>query len=137
VWNGLVQPGDIYADPEPEVLWAFGSDNPGVVFHVLGMRKAKSDDSSGELVRYDFNDPNAPATAWTTYDYRIAIPGVDTNVPFRLLLARSGEPPTAKRINNVLRKRPTQPPWATAFELTSVRQGRRFVPRVRVASGLG
>lgn len=104
-------------DPDPVKLWEFGSEDPGPIFYVLGMRKGKSDDSSGELERYAFDDPEAPVTAWVTYNYVIAIPDEDKEVPFKLLLTKSGKP-AATQINTWLRKHKGAP-FEVAFQITS------------------
>lgn len=142
VKNQLVKPGCIFAasgpdDPDPLVLWK-PEDKEGVLFHVLALKKGKSFSDGGELQLYDYNDPSAPAEAWITYNYTLALPSVDEEVPYKLLLTRTGRN-TAKQINTVLKKNEGRgPAWATAFRLTAVQRenakGEFFVPRVAVVN---
>lgn len=125
----LVEFGDVFKalgpdDTEPETLWSLGSDDPGVLIHVLHLRKAKSwsESNGAPLQLYDFDDPSAPADAWTTYTYTLFLPEVDPDMPARMLLTKSGKP-TAQKINTVLmRNAAAGPSWATAFRLTSVKR---------------
>lgn len=122
----LVKFGDVFLalgsdDTEPNVLWSLDSKEPGVLFHVLHLRKAKSWSASpgAPLDLYDFDDPNAPAEAWTTYNYTLLLPEVDPDMPARLLLTKSGKS-TAQKINTVLmRSSAAGPAWSTAFRLSS------------------
>lgn len=126
VQEGRVKPGDLYAaqnadDPDPVLLWSPGAkgDNPGVDIHVLSMHKAKSIIEGGELQLFDYSDPNAPEDAWITYNYLVALPAVDPDVPFKLLLTRSNRP-TALKINMVLKKNSISgPAWNSAFRVTT------------------
>jgi len=120
-------------DPDPIVLWEQGQeDKPR--FYVLALKKGKSVSSDGELVLFDYNDPDAPAEAWVTYNYTIAIPGADDTMPFKFLLTRTGKP-AAQAINVVLAKNATTPPYRLAFELDchekKNNKGKFFVPRAR------
>jgi hypothetical protein len=121
--------GDIYAatsadDPDPEVLWAYHEGNlepgEGVLAHVIGLRKGKSvQDGSGGLALFDFTDPEAPEDAHVTYNYTLACPELDTDVPYRLTLAKTGTK-TAQRINTaILRAAHLGPSYALAFRLTT------------------
>lgn len=145
VQEGTVAAGDIYVaagkdDPDPEVLAKAPKGDKGVdpadgpVIYVLGMYKGKSVQENGELVLFDFNDPNAPAEAWTTYNYLITIPDHDEDVPYKWLVTRSSTP-AAKQINTVLKKNERNgPPWLNAFKLGSVfksnTKGKFYVARV-------
>lgn len=117
--------GDIYIaqgadDPDAQVLWEFGSSQPGVLIHVLGVLKRKSYTPGGSapLQMWDFEDPTAHPDAWTTYNYTLFLPEVDPDMPAKLLLTKSGRG-TAQRINTVLARNNPQPLYASAFRLTS------------------
>lgn len=139
VQEQIVKAGAIYTatgqdDPNPNVLWNQG-DEGGVVFYVLSLRKGKSIQDNGELVLFDYDDPNAPPDAWVTYNYAVAVPSVDEDVPFKLLLTRTGTP-AARNINLILKKNAARnPAWATAFSLTAAprenAKGKFFVARVQ------
>lgn len=122
-----VEYGDLFLatgadDPEPQVLWHAGSDEPGALVHVLHLRKAKSWDhgvKGGPLTQYRYEDPAAPDQAWVTWNYTLYLPEVDQDLPARMLLARSGRG-TAQRINTVLmRNAAVGPMWSSAFRLTT------------------
>lgn len=144
VQEDRVEPGSIFTalgsdDLEPNVLWEPGQEG-GVVFHVLAMRKGKSITVDGELELYDYNDPEAPPEAWVTYNYVIALPEVDEDVPYKWLLTRTGRP-AAQQVNMVLKKTAALGPAHTqAFEaFTAPREnpkGKFFVPRVRSTEAL-
>lgn len=133
-----VKAGQIFAstgqdDPDPQVLWSPG-DKEGVLFHVLTLRKGKSLSEGGELVLWDFDDPDAPPEASVTYNYTVACPDIDVDVPFKLLLTRTGTP-AARNINTILKKNQnTGPAWDVAFRLTAAERenakGKFFVARV-------
>jgi len=139
VQDGTVPAGALFTslssdDPDPQVLYKPGDEN-GVVIHVLSMRRGKSISEGGELVLYDYNDPDAPPDAWVTYNYVIAIPAVDEDVPQKWLLTRTGRP-AAQQMNTVLAKNSgKKPPYELAFEVTTAERsndkGRFFVPKVR------
>jgi hypothetical protein len=118
-------------DPDPVVLWEQGQ--PKVRFYVLALKKGKSVSSDGELVLFDYNDSDAPAEAWVTYNYTVALPNVDEEMPYKFLLTRTGKP-AAQQINTVIAKNATTPPYKLAFELDckerSNKKGKFFVPRV-------
>lgn len=140
VQDGLASFGSLYTaldtdDPEPVVLWSPDGGEEPVRFHVLGMRRGKSTVVDGELLRFDFDDPEAPADCWTTYNYVVALPAVDTEVPFKWLLTRSAQP-TARRINSVIVKNGEKTPLhALAFDATTIkrsnRKGTYAVPQAR------
>lgn len=142
VQEQLVKPGVIFSatgqdDPDPQVLWSESDKkNPGVRLYVIGLRKGKSISDGGELQLFDYDDPNAPPDAWVTYNYTVAIPSVDEDVPFKLLLTRTGRP-AALQMNTVLKKNSIGgPAWANAFLLTTAARenakGKFFVPRVAI-----
>lgn len=119
-------------DPDPVVLWEQGADEK-LRFYVLALKKGKSVSADGELVLFDYNDPDAPAEAWVTYQYTIAIPGADEGMPYKFLLTRTGKP-AAQQINTILAKNNTAPSYKLAFDLDckerSNKKGDFFVPRV-------
>lgn len=139
VQENLVPAGSLFTsldqdDPDPQVLWEPGNDD-GVTFYVLSLRKGKSVSEGGELVTFDFNDPDAPPDAWVTYTYAIAIPEVDEDLPFKFLLTRTGKP-AAQQINLILKKNAAAgPSYGIAFEVRTAERsndkGKFFVPRVR------
>lgn len=143
VKHKLVDFGDVFTasgpdDPDPQVLWKLNSKDEGVLFHVLALKKGKSFSDGGELQLYDYDDPSAPAEAWITYNYTVALPEVDEEVPYKLLLTRTGRN-TAKQINTVLKKNEGRgPAWATGFRLTAVQRenakGEFVVPRIAVVN---
>lgn len=141
VQEGRVPKGSIFSatgadDPDPVVLWEQG-DEKKLRFYVLALRKGKSVSSDGELILFDYNDPNAPAEAWVTYNYTLALPDVDTEVPFKLLLTRTGKP-AAQQINTILAKNASTPAYKLAFDLDCRERknakGTFFVPRVSSAA---
>lgn len=150
VQEGLVTAGQIFSatgadDPDPVILWdpkGKGIFKDGVEFYVLNLRKGKSWTAGPgeELQLFDYDDPAAPADAWVTYGYTIAIPAVDTDVPFKLLLTRTGKS-AALQINTVLLKASVKgPSWQSKFVLTATprenNKGKYFVPRVAAAEAV-
>ncbi len=138
VQEQLVKAGDVYSatgqeDPDPQVLCPEGSDE-GVIFYVIALRKGKSISDGGELQLFDFDDPSAPPEAWVTYNYTVCVPSVDEDVPFKLLLTKTGRP-AALNINTVLKKNSISgPAWVNAFKLTTAKRenakGKFYVARV-------
>lgn len=121
-------------DPDPAVLWEQGSEDL-LRFHVLSLEKGKSVSEDGELVRFAYDDPDAPADAWVTYNYVIALPKVDPELPYKFLLTRTGKP-AAQSINTVLIKNAASgPAHAIAFDLDCAerknKKGKYFVPRAK------
>lgn len=148
VQEGLVKAGQIFSatgadDPNPTILWSSdgkGVFKDGVPFYVLTIKKGKSWTAGPgeELQLFDYDDPAAPADAWVTYGYVVSIPDVDDQVPFKLLLTRTGKP-AALQINTVLLKNAVSgPSWNTEFILTTAprenNKGKFFVPRVAVGN---
>ncbi len=141
VQEQLVKPGSIYSttgedDPSPISLWDPKTKGEGVLFHVLDLRKGRSAMVDGQFERYAYNDPDAPAEAWVTYDYAVCLPEVDPEVPHKMLFTRT-QTPCAKAINTVLAKNQARgPAYATAFRLTTVERenakGKYFVPRATI-----
>ena len=148
VQDGLITAGQIFAasgadDADPVVLWdpkgksaVFGEE--GVKFYVLHLRKGKSWTAGPgeELQLFDFDDPSAPPDAWVTYNYTLAVPDADPDVPFKLLLTRTGKN-AALQINTVLKKGAMSgPAWQHAFLLTTAprenNKGKFFVPRITI-----
>jgi hypothetical protein len=108
-----------------------------VDFNVLALRKSKSISVNGELVRFNFDDPDVPPEAWTVYTYFVALPGNEDDVPVKWILTRSGKP-AAQKINTVLaRTAGEQPSFMSGFNLTTserhdAQRGHRWhVPRVK------
>lgn len=123
-------------DDDPQVLWTGENDAP-VRVHVLSLERGKSASIDGELEMYAYDDPDAPAEAWTTYNYVVCLPEVDESLPFKWLLTRTGQQ-AAKNINLIIMKNEkTKPPYANAFDLTAKKRsnakGEFFVPRVKPA----
>lgn len=125
-------------DPEPAILWdpKAKEPNPGVLFHVLGLRKGKSVTVDGELQTFAFNDPQAPEDAWVTYGYTIVLPEHDLTEPYRMLFTRT-KGPAAKQINKVLKKNEGRgPAWASAFRMTTAfrenAKGKWYVPMIQI-----
>lgn len=139
VQEGRVPAGSIFSatgadDPDPVVLWEQGSDDL-LKFYVLALRKGKSISEGGELVLFSYDDPNAPAEAWVTYNYFVTLPQVDEEMPYKLLLTRTGKP-AAQQINTVIAKNLASAPAHTlAFTLDCTqrenKKGKYFVPRVK------
>lgn len=138
VEDGAVPKGSIFAatgsdDPDPQILWEQGKPD-GVVFHVLDLRKGKSVSEDGELTLFAYDDPEAPASAWVTYNYVVALPEVDEDMPYKLLLTKSNKP-AAQTINTVLAKNVGTPPHELAFTMDCVQRenakGKYYVARVR------
>lgn len=135
---GLVKSGQIFSsisEDDADVLFAGKGD--GVLFHVLGLRKGKSLNVDGDLMTWAFNDPDAPADAWTTYNYVLCLPEHDTDVPYKFLMTRTATP-TARGLNLMLKKgEAAGPSYALAFRLTTAQKknakGTYYVPIVRPA----
>lgn len=137
--SGLVQDGTV---PAGELFTSLGAEDPDpnvleqpLLFHVLGMTRGKSVSEGGELITYDYHDPDAPADAWVTYNYVVVLPEIDADFPVKWLLTRTGRP-AAQQINIVLAKTSASgPPWAQAFQAETAerenKKGKYFVPRVR------
>jgi hypothetical protein len=127
VQDGLVTLGDIFAstgkdDPDPVVLTGFGEDAPGVLVHVLAVKKGKSLTIDGELNTWSFNDPDAPVDARTTYDYTVVLPEVDPDVPYKFLLSGTSTP-AAKTINTILLKNADRgPSYTLAFRFRTAKR---------------
>src|SRR5688500_154213 len=139
VQEGSVAPGSLFTtlgqgDPDPVTLYELGDDK-GLTIHVLSMERGKSIAEGGELVLYDYNDPDAPPDAWVTYNYVVALPEHDSEIPHKWLLTRTGRP-AAQQMNLILmRSAGVKPPYEIAFEVTTAQRenpkGKFFVPRVK------
>lgn len=109
VQEGLVKAGSIFThltEDDAETIIEAGPEGVqamGLEFYVLGVRKGKSISEDGELRTFAFNDPNAPEDAWITYTYTLAIPTVDSELPYQLLLTRTSIP-AARQLNLLLKK---------------------------------
>lgn len=144
VQDGVVPTHCIYAvtgsdDPEPVVLHELGGDDEGVLVHVLAMRKGWSLSEDGELQTWAFDDPNRSPDAWVTYNYVLALPEHDPDVPYKMLFTRTGAP-AAKQINTVLQRNAGRgPSFMTAFRIKTDKREKQqgsqtyrwTVPRVR------
>lgn len=128
----LVEAGTLYYasgqdDPDPQTI-----PTP-LTFYVIGLRKGKSIVEDGNLQRYDYLDPDAPAGCNVTYDYSLAIPSVDASMPFKWLLTKSATP-AARNMNLVLAKA-TRPHWEFAFSAVLAERenpkGKYWIPQVR------
>ena len=141
VQDGLVVAGQIFsasgpADPDPVVLYDGKPDSEGVLIHVLSLTKGRSAKVGDDLKIFAFDDPDAPADSWITYNYVVVVPEFDADVPHKLLLARSGTS-AARTINTVLKKNEARgPAYLAAFRISTAKQendkGRWFTPLVRV-----
>jgi hypothetical protein len=140
VQEGRVPAGAVFTatgqeDPDPVVLWEQGGDDKPVV-HILGMRKGKSITEGGELVLFAYDDPEAPADAWVTYNYVVAIPQENDAFPYKWLLSRTGKP-TAQQINAklVAAQNDGVEVHKVAFEVWCDERkndkGKFFVPKIR------
>jgi hypothetical protein len=111
VQEGLVKAGSIFTcatREDAEVLVESGPDGVpvegGPEFYVLGVRKGWSlTDADDELQTWAFDDPAHPEKANLTYTYTVAVPSVDEQLPFTLLLTRTSTP-AARQINLLLKK---------------------------------
>lgn len=127
----MAEVGDIYSacsqdGTDAEVLLADKDmeNSDGITMHVLSMRKGKSykDPETGEFNSYTFNDPDAPFEADTTYNYMVCLPEFDAQLPYKLLLKRSGAP-TARLINTILSKHINRGPcWEVPLLLKSFKR---------------
>lgn len=141
--NEFVKGGDIFTTAtedgsDAEVLWKFGSKSAGVQFHVLSLRKGKSLQEDGKLLLFDFNDVDAPPKARTTYNFTIAIPSVDEDLPLRWLFTGSGSGAARKIVTMLIKNSISGPSYQTAFEITTSAtendKGKFFVPQVKVVT---
>ncbi len=111
-------------DPDPQVIAKLGEK---ILVHVLRAWKGKSaniDDagrvvkSGGTFTTWAFNDPTAPEGANVDFHYVVLLPDVDPDVPVKLTMAKTSVP-AAKKINFLLLKVTTLPPYRLAFELNT------------------
>lgn len=125
VQDGLAKAGCIFVaagkdDPSPVTIVEDGTKDKGVLVHVLSVFKNLSmQDENDELQRWDFGDPSAPAEAKIGYNFVVALPEVDEDVPAKLLLNKTSTG-TANRINFHLLKHAAAggQPHELAFRLT-------------------
>ncbi|MGZ6854892.1 MAG: hypothetical protein ACXVGC_12660 [Mycobacteriaceae bacterium] len=143
VQDGNVPAHCLYAtsgqdDPDPVILHELG-DEEGVLVHVLGMFKSWSLSKDGELETWAFNDPDRHPDAWVVYNYVLALPEHDPDVPYKMLFTKTASP-AAKQINTVLARRAASgPSFMTAFRITTDKREKQLgnstvrwtVPRVR------
>jgi hypothetical protein len=143
VQDGLVPAHSIYAvtgsdDPEPVVLHELGASDE-VLFHVLAMRKSWSLSQDGELQTWAWDDPTRDKDAWVVYNFVLALPEHDADVPYKMLFTRTGTP-AAKQINTVLARNAGRgPSFMTAFKIKTDKREKQLgnstvrwtVPRVR------
>lgn len=128
--------GQIFAstgEDDAEILYDPKKSKVGVLIHILGLTRGKSISDGGELVSWAYNDPDAPSDAWTTYNYLLCLPEVDTDLPYKWLFTRTGAP-SAKQMNTVLKRNATVPPYTLAFRVETKQKenpkGVFAVPRV-------
>lgn len=104
-------------DPEPQVV-AEPGDDKGILMHVLDLKKGWSHSVQGEdLQTWAFEDPDRHPDAWVTYQYVVALPEIDDEIPVKLLMTKTSTQ-TAKRINFLLLKQNGRPPYELAFRLS-------------------
>lgn len=114
VKEGRVAYGAIFAelgndDPAPVTLAEAGnpSTKPVTMYVLDGPRKAWSLSdkalTGGELKTWAFDDPERPEEAWVTYQYAVAIPDHDQDLPYTILFTRTSAP-AAKQLNLLLMK---------------------------------
>lgn len=124
-------------DPDPQTLYVPGGKDEGVLLHVLGMYKGKSYGSGDDFETWGFNDPDAHPDADTTYNYQLALPEIDPDMPFKMTVSRS-KAAAARTINTVLVKNAAKgPAYTFAFRMTTVNKrkegvGSWTVPQVRL-----
>jgi hypothetical protein len=95
---------------------------PPIRAHFLGVKKGLSLRENNELRTWQFGDPSAPADARITYDFTLALPEVDPDVPVKVLMA-STSTGTARRINFDLLKLDDPSRWPElAFDLALKRR---------------
>jgi hypothetical protein len=111
----------------------------GVLLHVISLTRGKSVSDGGELFTFAYDDPEAPANAWVTYNYVVCLPEIDTDLPFKWLFTRTAAP-AAKQMNTVLKRNAALPPYALAFRVETKpkenAKGKYFVPRVTPAEAV-
>lgn len=139
--------GDVFVaagaeDPDPEVLYTGPYDaekNPGVLFHVLNMRKGKSLKVGNDFMVYPFNDPDnpAPKEADTTYNFDLVLPEHDEDLPYKFTLSRSGRGTALKIIDVLVRASINGPLYNSAFHMWSIEKsgsvGKWYVAQVKPA----
>ncbi len=112
-------------DPDAERLYEFGSDDEGVVFHVLNMSTHLSgENSAGQLSRWSIGDPEAPSSARVAYEYQLCVPAYDALLPVTYTFS-AGSAQVAKGINSaLLRHQQSGPPWELCFRMTTAMKKR-------------
>lgn len=141
--EGLVKFGSIFAaqdadDPDPVVL-AKPGDQDGVTIIPLALKKGLSRSADGRLETWAIDDPLAPQPSkatgvWVSYQYALAIPSFDEDLPVRWVTSRSGTP-AARKINTLVYRLPAgEPPYTLAFRLTATKKsndkGTFYIPQV-------
>lgn len=131
VENGLAKAGDIYAATGPDdldvnVVYTKGGD--GVLVYVLNYTKRLAAGTGADFRIYSPGDPEAPADAYPTWTFDLAIPEVDESLPHKMSMSRS-QAPTAKNIITVLSRNPNA---FSAFRLKTLQKenakGRWYIP---------
>lgn len=141
VTEQLAKSGDVFVsagadDPDPEVLYTGPYDaekNPGVLFHVLNMRKGKSKKVGNDFMVYAFGDPDAPADADTTYNFDLVLPEHDEDLPYKFTLSRSGASTARKIIDVLVRNSINGPFYNTAFHMWTTEKQKAGVGKWYVA----
>lgn len=130
VKSGSVRPGQVFwhTPGDDDTGYLMAEKGEPVRMYVLALRKGKSLTKNRKLQTFGFRDPAAEQQTddngklirpWTTYTYTVFVPEHDTEIPFRVLLTKSGKP-AADQINSVLMRNAQQPPWAQCFALKAV-----------------
>lgn len=141
--------GTIYSatskdDPEPAVLRVYqdlattptAERDPGLLIHVLGMHKGKSMKVGDDFTTWAFHDPEAHPEADTTYNYQLALPEIDPDMPYKMTLSRS-KSSAARTMNTILMRNADKgPAYVFAFRITTTNKekegvGRWTVPQAR------
>ncbi len=124
-------------DPDPQTLYTPGGEDTGVLIHVLGMFKGWSYGSGDDFETWSFSDTGRYPDANLTYNYQLALPEVDTEMPFKMTVSRS-KAAAARTINTVLMKNAAKgPAYTQAFRMTTVNKRKEgagvwTVPQIRM-----
>jgi hypothetical protein len=105
---GLIKAGCIYIgqgadDPDPIVVaekpFTDEKDGDTIRVHILQVKLGLSRKQQGRpLETWEYNDPTAPLDARETFDFTLALPEIDPDIPVKVLMS-STSTQTAKRIN--------------------------------------
>lgn len=127
------QTGDIYLandgnDLDPIIV---APEGESVTVYLLGrpnkyLERKEDKRNNIEFGRWAIDNPDAPppgreSGVYTVYEYPIAVPGHEDDLPVRLTLKRSGVP-AARKLNTALLRQGSNPPYDLAFELSAREQ---------------